>query len=137
MIRSNVFADLEEIRCSLCGKNLSKVPSMGIVVGLRNIEKGTFTDVRVCCKNTCFQSIMATMNENEIITTQDLLDLMNPEIYMKTLMKSMNGFYKGKCVESERVFEDYKYLMLSIYPYVSRNLSEAELIQVEQIKIFP
>lgn len=126
MEKSNVFSNQSEIKCSVCGKSLMDKPSMSMINIIENINTNKIIAVKPCCKGKCDKIIEKTAKTNEISGWKDLTDFLNPYLYMKHIMAVFNSMYDGEGFENKEAFEDYKDLLLNVYPYIARNISDEE-----------
>jgi hypothetical protein len=124
MKRSNVFSNSKELTCKVCGKSLFEKPGMSMINIIMNTETDKIVSVVPCCKGKCDKSIKA--NKNEVSGWKDLIDFTNPYLFIKHVMSVFNSMYDGEGFENKEAFEEYKDLLLTIYPYVTRDLTDEE-----------
>lgn len=126
MKKSNVFSSESEIKCSVCGKNLMDEPEMALVNIIQNMQTNKIVYVKPCCKGACDKQIERMAKQGELSGWKDLTDMLNPYLYMKHIMSVMNSMDEGEGFENKEAFEDYKTLLLNLYPYIARDISEEE-----------
>lgn len=131
MKKSNIFDKTEDVVCSVCGKNLLEDPDMALLNIILN-EDNKIVHVKPCCKGDCDHKISRMVKDDESSGWKDIKDFTNPYLYMKHLMSVLNSMFDGKGFENKEAFENYKKFVLSMYPYVTRNLTDEDK---EQIKI--
>lgn len=86
MDKSNVYSDCQEIKCSVCGKNLMEAPGMSLVNIIQNIDTNKIVSVKPCCKGKCDKIVERTAKVREISGWKDLTEFTNPYLYMKHVM---------------------------------------------------
>ncbi|EXG86207.1 hypothetical protein K413DRAFT_3031 [Clostridium sp. ASBs410] len=126
MQRSNLFKNEEELVCEVCGKKLMDDANKSLINVIKNVETKKIVAMYPCCKCECDHIIRNKTKKDEISQWIDLRDLTNPYLYIKNIMAAMNNMYEGKGFENEEVFGTYKRIMLSMYPYVTRDSTDKE-----------
>lgn len=126
MKKSNVFTNPKDVKCVVCGKNLIDDIDMSLVNIIQNMETHKIVKVCPCCKGSCDDKIERTAKENEISGWKDISDFTNPFLYIKHIMSVMNSMHNGNGFDNQAAFEDYKDLVLKMYPYVTRDMEEKE-----------
>ena len=124
MNKSNVFSNSNELVCKVCGKPLFEEPGMSMINIIMNTKTNKIVSVAPCCKGKCDKSIKA--KNDEVSGWKDLSDFTNPHLYMKHIMSVFNSMYDGEGFENKEAFEAYKNLLLDIYPYITRDITEDE-----------
>jgi hypothetical protein len=124
MCKSNVYSNPKNLNCEICGKNLFDNPGMSMINIIQDMETQKIVAVKPCCKGKCDSSI--STQKNEISGWKDLSDFTNPYLYMKHIMSVMNCMNEDEGFANQKAFEDYKDLLLKVYPYVTRNLTDKE-----------
>ena len=137
MEKSNVYSSNTEIKCSICGKDLMEQPEMSLVNIIQNLDTNKIVSVKPCCKGKCDQIIEGTAKRRELSGWKDLTDFMNPYLYMQHIMSVMNSMQKAEGFENQDAYEEYKNLLLNMYPYITRNLSEEEKEEAIMSNAFP
>ena len=133
MKKSNVFSNQSEIKCSVCGKNLMDNPGMSMVNIIQNMDTQKIICVKPCCKGRCDKVIGSATKPREVSGWKDITDFLNPYLYMKHIMSVMNSMQDGEGFENDEAFEDYKSLLLNVYPYVTRDLSDEEKAKLKHL----
>ena len=126
MLRSNIFENEEELVCEVCGKNLMDNIDMSLINIIQNVETSKIVAMKPCCKGKCDEIIRYSAQNGEVSVWKDLKDFSNPYLYIRHVMAVMNSMYHGKGFENRVVFEEYKKIVLKMYPYITRNSSRAE-----------
>ena len=75
------------------------------------------------------------MKTNEFLYQHELSDLMNPNLFIRYLMKRFNEYHEMEEEKNEDVFEDYKAIITGIYPYVARQMNEEEVKKAKTTRI--
>lgn len=123
MKKSNVFTKVRPIICSVCGKDLLQDMDNAVVIFTRNTDD-KIESVYSCCRNPCDLKCQSMIGkETEWV---DLKDYANPQIYFRKIIAIMNAMNRKKLFENEEVFEAYKNILISMYPYVSRDIDREE-----------
>ena len=135
MVKSNVFDEPVEIACSVCEKRLAEVPHDGLLVGVRDLRSGRLKSISTCCKGRCMESMQEMLEPDEMLSQQELSDLMNPNLFIRFLMNKFNEYCRTDLNRNEAVFEDYKAIITGIYPYVAREMNEEEVRTAKSKKI--
>lgn len=126
MDRSNVFKDFVDVKCSVCGKALMDDPEMSMVNIIQNVETRKIVHIKPCCKGNCDKIISKVAKKGEISGWKDLTDFLNPYLYMRHVMAVLNSMHEGCGFDNSEAFEDYKNLVLNVYPYITRNMTDDE-----------
>lgn len=127
MKKSNVISNPDELKCKICGKNLLDNPGMSMINIVENINTNKIISVSPCCKGKCDNYIQNKARANEVSGWKDLSDFTNPYLYIKHIMSVFNSMYDGVGFENKEAFEAYKDLLIKIYPFVTRDMTEEEI----------
>lgn len=136
MEKSNVFSNNESLKCNYCGKDLMENINTSMVLIATNKEN-KITRFQVCCKGECDHSLKNKFTFNETDGWQELSEFFNPYFFIKYIMAIMNNMYDGTGFENKEAFESFKEFILKCYPYVTRNLSEAEKSNIQFANMLP
>ena len=131
------FLKKEKIFCERCGRDLTIKPELSMIQIVDDNTTKKIARIVSCCKGECDKKLLLNLKENECGRWKDLTVLFNPIFYIEHMMAILNHMYDGGGFESEKVFEDYKNLMLKCYPYVIRNLTEEEITQMKYMNMLP
>lgn len=137
MNKSNVYSNAEDIKCSVCGKSLMKDPGMSMVNIIENINTHKIVYVKPCCKGKCDKTIERFAKDNEVSGWKDLSEFTNPYLYIKHVMSVFNSMSNGIGFENKEAFEDYKKLLIDMYPYITRNLTDEEIKSAAWMNAMP
>lgn len=136
MEKSNIFSNDESLKCSCCGKGLMENVNLSMVQIITN-EDGLITNVHPCCKKACDKQLLRGLKPGEDDGWRELSEFTNPYLYLKNIMAIMNNMSEGKVFANEQAFEDYKDILIKCYPYIARNLSNAEIQSAELSNMLP
>lgn len=134
-MKSNVFEEAPELKCSVCKKHLEEAPENALIIGIKDLRSGFFKSVQACCKGECEKRIRDALRQDEKIFVLELSDLMNPNLFIRHLMNRLGEFYSMDAERSEEAFEDYKSIISGIYPYIARSMSKEEIMEAKQKEI--
>ncbi len=127
MKMSNVYSNPNSIKCGVCGKELMDNPSMSMINIIENMKTDKITKVIPCCKGVCDRKVQMAIKEDEVSGWKDITEFSNPYLYITNVMAVLNNMYDGKGFENKEAFEDYKSLLVKMYPYITRDMTEEEL----------
>jgi hypothetical protein len=126
MLRSNIFEDEEELVCEVCGKNLMDNIDMSLINIIQNVETRKIVAMKPCCKGKCDEIIRYSTQKGEVSVWKDMRDFSNPYLYIRHIIAVMESMYDGKGFENREAFDEYKKIVLSMYPFITRNSSKIE-----------
>lgn len=127
MKRSNVFNDESNVACKVCGKNLLDDVENSLVNIVQNTKTHKIVSVTPCCKGKCDQRMQLQAGINEVSGWKDLKEFTNPYLYLKHIMSVMNSMAQGYGFENAEAFENYKALLIQLYPYIARDMEKDEI----------
>jgi len=134
------------LRCDYCGKDLLEPKRTGIVVMLNIIhdhrEKSDideYVDGYCCCKGHCDRVLKAnyySKYDHVINCWEDIPDIAIPTVYFKWINSFIIGLHQ-KAKYSEHAFKKMREIMLALFPYISRELTEREKETVKNLTEIP
>lgn len=127
MEKSNVYCDEKEVKCCVCGKTLVNDIAGSMINIIQDSESQKIIAIKPCCKGKCDQAISSALGKNETTGWKEFRTFTNPHLYLKHIMSVINNMFEGQVFANEEAFEEYKSLVIAMYPYVTRNLSEEEV----------
>lgn len=141
--KAQIFSDTKGLLCANCGEDITE-GRKGIVVAwekYRNAEEDTIVrHVKTfywCCKGTCDRRLHDLHKESGYIDKwEDIHDLHIPTIYIRWVMGLLNHIY-GDYQYSPEAFEAQKEMLIELFPYVTRDLTKAELDRVYRLGAIP
>ncbi len=129
------FWKYPELLCDYCGKNLLEPKKSGIVAiweklydHRENIDHNEIVDIYCCCKGNCDRILKKqfyTKHKHTVDGWEDIPDICIPTIYCKWLVSTLHEL-KGKAKYSEQAFKKNLNILLAIFPYISRELTDKE-----------
>lgn len=131
MKKANYEAD--EIVCSHCGKKLMENVGMSMISIVSNND-GKVVAFNPCCKGACDKALKIKGMSND---WKELGELANPYGYLKYFMAVLNNEHEGGVFANEESFDNFKSLMISLYPYVTRDLTESEIESANFMQSMP
>lgn len=140
------FWKFPELACDYCGKNLLEPKKSGIVVmwektyGHReNDDIHEYVDIYCCCKGHCDRVLKNehySKYDHVIDGWEDIPDIAIPTVYFKWVNSIfIELFHNAKY--SESAFKRILEIMSSIFPYISRELTEREKKIVKGLTVIP
>lgn len=147
---AELFSDTVRIECENCGKDLL-TPLSGIWVIWRardeepeevGSRKRKYVDMYFACKGQCDHILKTDIRAKHPMlgrvydSWDDIPDLAVPILFIKQVMGLLNGFMAGDEYESE-AFDKMKRLLLAIFPFVSRHLSDQDQEIIERLQRIP
>lgn len=136
MKKSNVFDENNEINCAICGKNLIDNINNSMVNVIINTDTNKIVSVIPCCKGECDDKITSDLNTNEVSNWQEFSHFTNPYLYLKNFISAMNLIVDNKGFDNKKAFKDYQSILINMYPYVSRDLTEKEISSANSDNLF-
>lgn len=135
MKRSNVINNYDSLKCIVCKKDLTENIGKSMVQIITKEDR--ITRISPCCKGDCDNKLKSFLKDGESDGWKELFTFSNPYLYLKHLMAVMNGMYDGKVFDNTDSFESYKDLLIKMYPFISRDLTNNEMEQVEFENMMP
>lgn len=141
--KAQIFADTCGLKCFHCSADITEVRN-GIVVSWENNKLTPDGQPRQhiksfywCCKGQCDRALKpAHYSLGYIDKWEDIHDLRIPTIYIRWVMGMLNQMNTGR-VYSEQAFEATKEMLLELFPYVARNLTESEIERIRRLGAIP
>ena len=139
---AKIFSEETDLFCDYCNKSLLKPKPHGIVVLWHpySSEDGVATRTEHmywCCKGACDERLRQKYLLQRLIDGwEDIDDLVIPTMYIRWAIGIMNQLQKGE-TWSREAFERNKDLLLNIFPYVSRHLSDTDKDRVSDMRTIP
>lgn len=130
------FWHFPDLPCKYCGRNLLELNKTGIIVIWKSIKK--VVNIYCCCKGNCDQTLKhkyLARHNNVFDGWEDICDLCIPTIYAKWMNTIFNDVYMKEYTKT--AFKEMKNLMLAIFPYVSRGLTEEEKDTIKKVSSIP
>lgn len=141
--KAQIFSDTSGLKCLYCNADITE-GDKGIVVSwqkYKDQEEG-LPEKHIkyfywCCKGECDHALKpAHSNPGYIDKWEDIHDLRIPLMYIRCVMATLNQQHTGH-VYSEQAFEAIKEMLLELFPYVARNLTECEIERVKDLGAIP
>jgi hypothetical protein len=138
---AKVFREEPELSCCYCRKSLLLPKPHGIVVvwqSLSTAEQPTTTEhVYWCCNGQCDQALKGKYSHRGIIDRwEDIPDLMVPVAYLRSAIAVINQLQRGDRFADEAI-KSMKDLLLNLFPFVARDMTEDERERISQLSIIP
>ena len=121
--------------CDYCGENLLEPDKKGIVViweklsdHRNDVNINEVVDIYCCCKGNCdrvLKNRYYASHKGVVDGWEDIPDICIPTIYSKWLISTLHEL-NGKAKYSTEAFEKTLNILLSIFPYISRELTDKE-----------
>lgn len=140
---AQLFSDQASLECHVCQKDLLEQKDKGIVTLWQPMKRGNFS------KPDAFESIHWTCRGhcNDVLTNQkrhdglidgweDIADVMLPTVFIKWVMAILNEQRDG-VTYSDEAFDALKQFLLTLFPYVSRHLSNKEQERIQSLTEIP
>jgi hypothetical protein len=140
------FWEFSGLTCDYCGKDLLDPERSGIVVmwektheHRENNDIDEYVDIYCCCKGNCDRTLKAkyySKYEHVIDGWEDIPDIAIPTVYIKWINSIFIELHH-KAKYSESAFNKIRKIMLELFPYISRELTDEEKENVEDLSKFP
>ena len=142
---AQIFAEHSRLFCKNCSEDITE-GQRGIVVEwskFKEREDGTHyrhvKEIYWCCrgKRGC-DHILVDQRRGDGYNDEweDIFDLRIPTMYIRRVMASLNQIY-GEYEYTPEAFEASKELLITLFPYVARNLTQKEVQRVMDLGIIP
>lgn len=138
-----IFNSETSIKCENCKKELLEMDTKGIIViwqdYTRKKEEGkTFYEkIYPCCKGYCDRKLKMKFKQvGWLDSWKGISDIIIPTGYLKLFISFTNGIHGGKQYSDEAYIE-MRYLMLNIFPYISRELTTKEKQRLDDLLMIP
>lgn len=133
---AKIFDEIPKLVCEHCGKDLLFSDDHGIFIEFENADTGVIERVVTSCHGACDNALVSKMRNigDYYDRWNDLNDICNPTIWIKTLMAFVNSLKTEKY--SNEAFEKYKSIFINTYPFVARNLTTEENRRVRTLLQF-
>ena len=137
---AKIFATHPSLNCHHCGKNLLDPHPTGIIVlwQRRDPEAKTHVDtIYWCCKGNCDRKLGFVLRGKGLTDGwEDIPDVAIPLVFAKWIMAVLNELHTGETYSPE-AFDRLKEFILSLYPYVARQTTQAETERIEGLMQIP
>jgi len=141
------FWKYPDLNCDYCGKGLLEPKRSGIVVIWELLHEhrkdagiNEVVDIHCCCKGNCDamlkRKFYAQYNRQAIDGWEDIPDICIPTIYLKWLNSIFHELY-SRAKYSENAFKKIKHIMLAVFPYISRELTDKEKDVIKGMQDIP
>lgn len=145
-VPANLFSDQDTLRCINCDTDLLS-ENEGIVVIWKDLRYDTpesqnhVEDFYWCCKGNCDQILQQRFfgehtGSHAIDMWEDIPDIRIPIMFVRWVLATFNELRAGVMYE-DSAFENYKQFMLTLFPYVSRNMTAKEKEKIARIQLLP
>ncbi|MBO1386638.1 hypothetical protein BVJ60_18015 [Vibrio cholerae] len=142
---AKIFSDKPSLKCHICDNELFDKEDKGIVT-LWEVMRTDYSSqpkqvehVFWTCRGRCDDLLGVRMNklrDDLLDGWEDIGDVMIPTIYIKWQMSLLNQLKDG-VIYSDEAFENIKTFLISIFPYVSRHLTDKEKERVQSLGMIP
>lgn len=140
---AELFDKPPALTCAYCHKSLLDPSPRGIVViwsrikSLEAPDKEHTEHVYWCCKGACDTALKGRYSQDHLIDGwEDIPDLIIPLTYIRWVMAMLNELHAG-CTYSDSAHENYKELLLNLFPLVARDLTEGEQSRIQDLSALP
>ncbi len=142
---ARIFAEAPSLICKVCSKELFDQDDHGVIQlwykmsTKQENEKQHFEYVYWTCRGRCDDVLTQAIRgkRSDLIDGwEDISDVMMPTIFIKWVMSTMNE-HRGGVTYSNEAFDNLKGFMLSVFPYVCRDLTEKEKEKVKNLGMIP
>ena len=145
-VPADLFSDQDTLHCKNCGRDLL-TENDGIVVSWQRLildapqSQRRVEDVYWCCKGNCDQLLKQRFSNDHsgyhaVDTWEDIPDIRIPIIFIRWVMATFNELRAGVSYD-DSAFENYKQFILTLFPYVSRNMTAMEREKIATIQSIP
>lgn len=138
-----IFNKVTSIKCLNCNKELLEMNTKGIIViwqdyARKKEEGNTFYEkIYSCCRGHCDKELKLKFKKiGWLDSWQSMSDIIIPTGYLKLFISVMNSIYGGKKY-SDEAYQEMRYLMLNIFPYISRELTTQEKERLDDLLMIP
>lgn len=138
---ARVFSTHPTLSCQNCGKDLLAPEPSGNIVLWHKLDEASgkthYEKVYWCCKGHCDQALSYSMREKGFVDGwEDIPDVAIPLVFSRWMMVPLNRLYGGDTYSSD-AFDKLKEFILSIYPFVARNPTQAETERINILSRIP
>jgi len=140
---AQIFAEPSSLLCKHCGEDITEGRKGIVVEWSKNKEREDgshfkhINEVYWCCKGGCDRLLREERRGSGYIDGwEDIFDLRVPTMYIRWVMALLNQI-NGEYEYSTEAFEAQKALLLSLFPYISRNLTKKEVQRVMNLGLIP
>ncbi len=138
---AKLFSEDPKLFCAHCGKNLLDPKPSGIIV-IWQSYKEDYSDRLVekvywCCKRSCDRALTAQHYRQGLIDGwEDIPDLVAPLGYLRWFMGIINELHSRRKYSSDAL-ESMKTFLLNVFPFIAREMTEAENEQIQRLIEMP
>lgn len=136
---AQLFADQVSLECHVCQKDLLEQNEKAIISLWQKLEDrdyskpDAFEGIYWTCRGHCDQVLRAQKRKDGLIDGwQDVSDLMMPTLYIRWVIVILNEQRAGVTYTDE-AFDALKKILLVLFPYVSRHLSDKEKERIQAL----
>ena len=138
-----LFSDQPTLSCAYCQKRLLQPTVHGnVVIWTKYSEHGGPRKERTehvywCCQGACEEALCVQYRKADLDDGWvELSELINPMGFIRCVVACLNQFNSGMTY-SATALKDLKALLISIFPLVCRDVTEAEKEQIKWLMLFP
>lgn len=124
-----LLAEYQPLRCAVCGKDLLKDKSNGIILFERKFDSRQIENVIPVCRGNCDHAYEAFLREKGYLCGWDSIeDLTLPTIYLKRQLAILNNLFYSNPAEqfSNDGIEAYKTVLIALSQLALRECTEEE-----------
>lgn len=142
---AKIFAEQASLKCKVCGDELFEKDDKGLVQIWEKYREDWASEVKCVefvywtCRGRCDDVLTYQIRQqrNDVIDGwEDIADVMMPTIFIKWVMSTFNELRSG-VKYSDEAFDNLKFFILKVYPYVCRHLTEDEQERVKTLTMIP
>lgn len=134
---TNISRKLSSLRCPICSSNpIDNPKEFNVIweVSRMDDNKEKFIHVYVVCKKCDYCIKELIRNSNHVDQWDEFSDFFNPKLWINKLSTFIYDVYNGKY--SETALNEMHTILVSVYPYVYRELTEEEKQRYEDLQQF-
>lgn len=141
--KAQIFSDTSGLKCFNCKTDITE-GTKGIVVSWESYKEQTDAPKKThiksfywCCKGECDRALKPAHSKYGYIDKwEDIHDLRIPTMFIRWVMGTLNHL-NGEYAYSEQAFDATKEMLLELFPYVARNLTESEIERIGDLGAIP
>lgn len=142
---AKIFAETPSLICKVCSKELFDQDDHGVIQLWHKTRTDYKNEKQHCeyvfwtCRGRCDDVLSHAIRDQRsdvIDGWEDISDVMMPTIFIKWVMSIMNELRDG-VTYSDEAFENLKNFMLSVFPYICRDLTDKEKEKVKTLGMIP
>ncbi|NCB43392.1 MAG: hypothetical protein EOM59_12345 [Clostridia bacterium] len=116
------------LKCDCCSKNLLEPEKIGNLIIWQKILTDEIKFIYCCCSEKCNSKLFIRhkINNKDLVDGYEKIsNLCNPVVYYSRIFSLFNDV-KNNNLNDGDIFKKYMIILQSIYPYISRDLTEDE-----------